>query len=370
MAALHVLMTPTRTLGFAALLLAACARGGAGETEETDDPTTPPQTATGPTSGEGTGTFNGASTASTGSGAGGTSEPVTTSGAGGSATSTSSSSSVATSATSTSASVASSSSVATSAASTGSGGAPPSCDHDVCTEGGPLLKSCDTCSAAVCGADPYCCSTAWDPLCVGATGKLCANDPCGTLGGSSASSSSSSGGGGSTVLPGDLLITEIMNDPAKVEDTKGEWFEVRNVTAAPIDLKGLVLRHQTLAVDPNAAEAIAKSVTVPAGGYVVLGNNGDLVTNGGVKVDYVYSSKVTLNNSKDYVALETADATLIDGVTYDAAKLKVTGKSRSLDPASMSMLGNDTDTNFCAAKTLIAGSTDYGTPGKANDACK
>jgi hypothetical protein len=36
----------------------------------------------------------------------------------------------------------------------------------------------------------------------------------------------------------------------------------------------------------------------------------------------------------------------------------------------MTMSGNDDDTNFCAAKTPIAGSTDLGTPGKPNDSCK
>jgi hypothetical protein len=352
-------LTRPRTLGLSLLLVAACARGGSGDTDASDEPTAPPLSSTG----SGEGTFDAAS--STGTGAGGTAETSTTSGAGGSSTSTTGVSQ-ATAASST----ASATTASTSASSTGSGGASPSCDHDVCTPGGPLLKSCDECSAAVCAADPFCCMTSWDPLCVGATGTLCANDPCGTLGSSSASSSSSTGGGGNTVLPGDLLITEIMNDPAKVEDTKGEWFEVYNASPSPLDLKGLVLRHQAIAVDPNAAEAIVTSVVVPAGGYVVLGNNGDLATNGGVTIHYVYSSKVSLNNSKDYVALETADATLLDGVTYDTAKLKVTGKSRSLDPASMTMLGNDTDTNFCAAKTLIAGSTDYGTPGKTNDSCK
>lgn len=346
------------------LVLGACAKGAGSDGEDGDDSTstsTSSLTSTGPTSGEGTGTFDGASSVAATSGAGG-SDVTATTGAGGDPSVTVSTASVAAS----SNAVASSSSSAS--ASAGSGGAPPDCGHDVCSEGGPLLASCDSCSGAVCAADPYCCSTAWDPLCVSATGKLCADDPCGLVGGSS--SSSATGGGGGSVLPGDLLITEVMNDPAKVEDTKGEWFEVHNPTASPIELKGLVLRHQQIAVDPSAIETIAKSVVVPAGGFVVLGNNGDATTNGGVKVDYVYSSKITLNNSKDFVGLETADATLIDGTTYDTAKLKVTGKTRSLDPGAMTMSANDTDTNFCAAKTLIAGSTDYGTPGKANDSCK
>jgi hypothetical protein len=46
------------------------------------------------------------------------------------------------------------------------------CGHSLCTAGGPLVSSCDSeranCVAAICapGVDPYCCSTAWDNLCI------------------------------------------------------------------------------------------------------------------------------------------------------------------------------------------------------------
>ncbi len=257
--------------------------------------------------------------------------------------------------------------------SAGQGGASPAgCDHDVCTSGGPLKATCDACSKSVCAGDPFCCDTSWDNVCVSETATFCAGDPCGVAGTSSSATSSASAGGGGGVLTGNLLITEIMNDPATVEDAKGEWFEVHNMTASPIELKGLVLRHQFKAVDAKAIELVTSSLVIPAGGYVVLGNNGNVATNGAIKVDYVYSAKLTLNNTKDYLAIETNEnpATVIDEVAYDAAKLKVTGKSRNLDPKWLTTLGNDDDTHFCAATSLIVKSVDYGTPGKANDACK
>ncbi len=51
----------------------------------------------------------------------------------------------------------------------------PSCGHDTCTIGGPLLPAC---SGKVCSgprADPYCCSRAWDSSCVAAArrGRAC-----------------------------------------------------------------------------------------------------------------------------------------------------------------------------------------------------
>jgi hypothetical protein len=52
--------------------------------------------------------------------------------------------------------------------------APSTCNHDLCTEGGPLPKAGSppcanadpTCVAAVCNLDPYCCCGAWDTLCI------------------------------------------------------------------------------------------------------------------------------------------------------------------------------------------------------------
>jgi hypothetical protein len=53
---------------------------------------------------------------------------------------------------------------------TGSG----SCDHDVCEEGAALDTSCGQCAANVCDADPYCCTDTWDAICVGEVETECA----------------------------------------------------------------------------------------------------------------------------------------------------------------------------------------------------
>ena len=58
--------------------------------------------------------------------------------------------------------------------------APPTCGHDVCSEGGPLsAQTCGTaiapCVTAVCNTDPYCCCGGWDTLCIAhaAASKAC-----------------------------------------------------------------------------------------------------------------------------------------------------------------------------------------------------
>lgn len=45
--------------------------------------------------------------------------------------------------------------------------------HDVCEGGGPLDAACGTCEAQMCVYDSYCCSVAWDSLCVSEVESLC-----------------------------------------------------------------------------------------------------------------------------------------------------------------------------------------------------
>ncbi len=57
----------------------------------------------------------------------------------------------------------------------GGGNGSGMCDHNVCDEGGPLLKTCSTCAEKVCNADSFCCDTNWDNLCVDQADQLCGN---------------------------------------------------------------------------------------------------------------------------------------------------------------------------------------------------
>ncbi len=56
--------------------------------------------------------------------------------------------------------------------STGSGGG-STCTHPICTAGVKLTKACDPCAASICAADPYCCGTKWDSICVGEVASVC-----------------------------------------------------------------------------------------------------------------------------------------------------------------------------------------------------
>lgn len=181
------------------------------------------------------------------------------------------------------------------------------------------------------------------------------------------------GGGGSdggaggaapvSIPPGALVITEVMANPSMVSDTYGEWFEVRNVSRAAVPLDGLVLRHE--ASDPAAVLTLQSAIVVAPGDHFVFGKSLDPAINGGVPVDYLLPSDLSLTNAGDYLALETPQGMIIDHTFWGAVPL---GSSRSLDPAFSSASMNDDDTHYCAATSFLPAG-DRGTPNAPNDTC-
>ena len=164
---------------------------------------------------------------------------------------------------------------------------------------------------------------------------------------------------------GDLIITEIMQNPLAVSDANGEWFEVYNTTDHPIDMLGMTIRD-----DGSDSHVIGENLIVPSGDFVVLGNNMDQGTNGGVQVDYSYGSSWFLANGDDEVVIETEDQLEIDRVNYDGGPNfpDPNGASMSLDPDFFDVIANDDGSNWCEA-TSAYGDGDKGTPGMMNDDC-
>jgi hypothetical protein len=57
------------------------------------------------------------------------------------------------------------------------------CTHDRCVTGLPLTGTCTSCTAQICAVDPFCCTSAWDGICVNETrtvcnSLVCVNPPC------------------------------------------------------------------------------------------------------------------------------------------------------------------------------------------------
>lgn len=69
---------------------------------------------------------------------------------------------------------------------------------------------------------------------------------------------------------GDLVVTEVRG-PQSPEDTLGVWVELYNAADAAIDLEGTKIRFRKKDGSSEVPVIVRRSVSVAAGGYVVLG---------------------------------------------------------------------------------------------------
>lgn len=163
---------------------------------------------------------------------------------------------------------------------------------------------------------------------------------------------------------GDIVITEVMQNPSAVSDSVGEYFEVYNSTNSPIDMINWIIEDD---ITSSETHTIMNSVIVPAMGYAVFGTNGDLLINGGVVVDYEYSG-IGLANGTDGLQIKSPSSTVIDAVIWDdgATFPDPTGASMELATNSFDWVSNDSGTNWGTAISPY-GDGDLGTPGGIND---
>jgi len=160
---------------------------------------------------------------------------------------------------------------------------------------------------------------------------------------------------------GDLVISEVMYNPAVVSDADGEWFEIYVMYGGEVDLGGLAI------CDNQNCTAITSSLIVQSGSYVVVGTNSDSATNGGVNIDFEYSGLNGLSNSGDVITLSYG-STVIDTLDYLIGFPNLNGASMNLKPGNITAMLNDESFNWCAS-TSTYGAGDAGTPGAENDSC-
>ncbi|MEM6559305.1 MAG: ExeM/NucH family extracellular endonuclease [Myxococcota bacterium] len=163
----------------------------------------------------------------------------------------------------------------------------------------------------------------------------------------------------SAETPFKIVINEIMQNPAAVGDTEGEWFELYNAGDASVDLNGFVVRD-----DDSDAFVIDTPLVLAPGGFAVLGNNADIETNGGVRVDFSYGSSMFLANGADELVLVDRDGLEADRVAWDGGSVfpDPTGASMALvDPNADNAIG----LNWTVSSPAFGGG-DRGTPGADN----
>jgi hypothetical protein len=168
---------------------------------------------------------------------------------------------------------------------------------------------------------------------------------------------------------GDLLVSELMYNPAVVGDEGGEWFEIHNPFGSLYDLFGCEIRNR------NGSHTIASHLLVPRGAFRTAAV---FATGGGFAPDYTYSGITFDNDAADEVAI-SCGVTLIDRLTYSLSQASTSGHAISVNPVSLRTRpahqdGFDNNSSYsCPATTVYnrdsTGIQDYGTPGAANPAC-
>ncbi len=165
---------------------------------------------------------------------------------------------------------------------------------------------------------------------------------------------------------GDIIVTEITNDPVGVSDAVGEWFEVYNTTT-----RNIYMDAWTIYDDGGQSFTVGEYTLVPAGQYLMLAVTGTAWRTGGVAADYVYDySDFTLDNTADEIWLE-ADSVVMDGVEYSTGSGwdLTTGYAQGLDPYYYDADENDDPANWCPQQTEIGARGEHGTPGSVNEMC-
>jgi hypothetical protein len=156
---------------------------------------------------------------------------------------------------------------------------------------------------------------------------------------------------GHAVTVRDLLISEVMANPAALSDARGEWFELYNPTTEAINL-----REITIGDDGNDRHRIESDLLILPGEYLTLARYLDP----GFNPDYVYDD-FTLGNSDDEIVFSDEVSELLRleyGGDFDEA-----GRSREL--VELPMIEANYDLTLAS---LTYGLGDIGTPGAAGSA--
>jgi hypothetical protein len=160
-----------------------------------------------------------------------------------------------------------------------------------------------------------------------------------------------------------LIISEIMIEPSKVEDYRGEWFEIYNSSDNQLNLNGI----QFLSKEGQSF-TITEDILVAAKSYAVLSTRSNVKVNGGIE-NVVFQYNINEFNLvfNDFIEIRDA-AGIIDRVEFIAGRTHPQVKGRSLVLRTLDTNKNDLPEEWCVANTLY-GLGDMGTPGKENSTC-
>ena len=179
--------------------------------------------------------------------------------------------------------------------------------------------------------------------------------------GGAANERSAAGTCPANLLPGDLVISEVMADPAGTDAGK-EWVEIYNATGGPVAIGGAQLLVR-------AADGKSKgSFSIPSrelgsGEYLVLGSAGGSLP---PYMDIGYGKAISTlpNGSGGSVSIECNG--VIDEVMYPSPRSGAAWSFGGELPPDAA--ANDDESRWCAASSTFEEGA-AGTPGAKNDPC-
>lgn len=172
------------------------------------------------------------------------------------------------------------------------------------------------------------------------------------------------------VAAGEIVVTEIRG-PQSGDDDYGEWIELYNASGGSLDLQGALITLTTLDGSTQGEILVREpDVSVPGGGYVVLGRS--LPGEEPEHVDYGYAQDFD-RELYDSAAIDVFDCDeLVDRAIYRnvprTGTLALDGK---IDPPTAE--ANDDESSWCVDDTEDAMSEESGirgTPRERNRPCE
>lgn len=164
---------------------------------------------------------------------------------------------------------------------------------------------------------------------------------------------------------GQLVITEIMPDPAGADDDSFEWFEIYNPTDQPISLAGLGLESTKIdGSSPKGHLIKDETLMIEPGAYLVFGKAAQDTKP--AHVDYGYAADLgSMSNSEGKIRV-VCGKLVVDDALFEKPK---DGYSRSFGGKPPDAISNDDLTGWCLASGDAYAGKDFGTPGTENPDC-
>jgi cysteine-rich repeat protein len=248
------------------------------------------------------------------------------------------------------------------------------CGETVCGDGTCDLENGETCASCDddCGTLPQCQAGACGDGVI-ATDEMCDDNNFNSFDGCSAlcvpepgyaCDGQPSACGRAPVAKGEIIVTEVLPNPAGIDDTVGEWIEVYNTTGDTINLENVVVSNEA-----SQTFTVWAVILLEPGEYAVLAAEADAALNGGVAADFEYVG-FTLADTLGSVTLKVGTTTL-DTATYgNGTAVPAAGRSLRLDPSAFDVDANDAWESWCTGGGSAFGTSgDFGSPGDENEAC-